>query len=119
MFPNTSGKSPVGKGSPSWPGVGPVTLLGVGVRRRSGPQGDEPRGGLSSLAALVRWALQLFVGGCLCIIGPLTVPRPLSTGWQGSPPSTRQITEKYLQILPDVPQWAKSPPWRTSSLEGE
>lgn len=42
MFPNTSGKSPVGKGSPSWPGVGPVTLLGVGSGGGQGPRAMRP-----------------------------------------------------------------------------
>ena len=64
MSPNTSGKSPVGKGNPSWPHVGPMTLLGVGSGGGQGPRAMGPEWGFSSLAALVPWALQLFAGGC-------------------------------------------------------
>ena len=91
MFPSTSGKSPVGKGNPSWPGVGPVTLLGVGSGGGQGPRAMGPERGFR---ALLPWPYSSLLGTVLCIVGPLTVPQPLSTGYWCSPPSTHQDHQK-------------------------
>lgn len=88
MFPNTSGKSPVGKGSPSWPGVGPVPLLGVGSGGGQGPGRWDQRRSL--------------VPGGTGTLGPIALCRGLSVRrWTSrSAPASLHWTPGLTSLCP-------------------